>query len=435
MSFTTSRAVWHLLRGSTVLFASSLVNGALGVLYTFAAARLLAPADYGELVALLSIAGLLGAPAGTVQTVVARFAALVSGEDALARFRTTAGHILLFAAIGTIVLVLVGIAGSGWLSRFLHLNHLTSAYWLIPLLVGVLLLPILRGLIQGFCRFGTLASLTVVDIAFKVLLGLALVALGYGSAGAIAAMAVGVVAGLLLSSLALRDFLRLPGEPTQSGLVAEMARFSVPTVCVSGGLMALTMLDTILARHYLTPEESGAYASVAVIGRSLFWVSGAVAAAILPLAARRQADASGSLLWPAVALTGGVALCGVLVLQLFPDLVLGLLFGTRYASAAYLLPIYAWAAFLLCLGNVIVNYLLGRGRGSAAFPVLAALTTFAVLALIWHEDATQLIHNLVVAGVVLVVSLVPVVRASEAGARTTSLPARPLTPAVVSAPS
>src|SRR5687767_8976481 len=65
----------ELLRGSTILGAATVLNSALSVLYTFVAARLLSPSQYGELVALLSIAGLFGAPASTVQLVLAHHVA------------------------------------------------------------------------------------------------------------------------------------------------------------------------------------------------------------------------------------------------------------------------------------------------------------------------------------------------------------------------
>jgi O-antigen/teichoic acid export membrane protein len=402
--------VWQLMRGSTMLLAASVVASALSLLYTFAAARLLPPDAYSALVALISFAGVLSAPAGTVQTVVARYVAAGGKDDG--RTPATIALLLQLAAAATVALVLVCLTAAGVLARYLRLPSAVPVLWTVPLAAAVLFLPSLRGAVQGLCRFGILAALATVDTLFKVVLGLALIALGFGTSGAMAAMAAGVLAGVGLTWLALPGEWRpalwhrsngpMAREQTSGTELAPLLRFFVPVAGVSAGLVGLVLLDAIVARHYLSERAAGDYAAVAVLGRGLFWLSGAVATVVVPLAARRTSgEAAGSVIGPALAVTAAVSAAGLLCFALAPALLMATLFGPTYAPAAPLLLRYGWAAVALAFANVLANYALGRGARQAGLPAVAALLLFAALVVWRHQDGGAIVAALTAAGVLM----------------------------------
>jgi O-antigen/teichoic acid export membrane protein len=396
----------ELLRGSTLLLAASAAGSALNVLYTFAAARLLTPTEYGELIALLSMVSVLGTPAGTVQVVVARFGAIAMAGNTLPAFKRDLLALFRLLAGAAGVLLLAGLAASGGLAGYLHLPGATPVRWAVLLIAAGLLLPVLRGAVQGFCRFGTLAALGTAEIAGKVLLGLALMALGLGTAGAMAAMATGAAAVLLLGAWSLRDFLRLPAGPPRGSSaagegLAAMARFAAPALGAAAGLNAMVLVDTFFSRHYLSPDDAGAYAAVAV--------------AVLPLAARLRGrhGPSGGLLLPALGVTTAVSGGALLVFALAPGLVMRTLFGASYEHASGLLAAYGAAALLLSLANVTVNSLLGEGRGLAALPVVAGAALLLALITLFHATPAQLIGDLLAAALAVCAGLLVVVRAAR----------------------
>ncbi len=395
-----------------MLLAASVVASALNVLYTFVAARLMAPDQYGELVALISLSGLLAAPAGTVQTVVARFVAATAGRVESTHVPGTFARLLRLTAGVTVAWVAILLAVAVPLARFLRLPNAAPTFWVVPLTAGILLLPSLRGAVQGLCWFGALATLGTIDTLFKVVLGLALVALGFGAGGAMAAMAVGTLAGVGLTWLVLPPTWRralthggAQAEQTASGNdpgIAPLVRFFFPAAGVSAGLVGLVLLDAIVARHYLSERAAGDYAAVAVLGRGLFWLSGAVATVVVPLAARRTGmESRGSVIVPALAVTAAVVACGQVSFFVAPGFLMAKLFGASYASAAALLPHYGWAAAALALANVLANYALGRGSGWAALPAIGAVTLFAILVVFRHQDGGAIIAALTAAGLLM----------------------------------
>ena len=92
--------------------------------------------------------------------------------------------------------------------------------------------------------------------------------------------------------------------------------YSIPATLTLGGIMGILSLDTIVVRHLFDPTVSGAYAAVAVTGRSLFWSTGAITMVLLPLAVRAWHRESGGLTLLLTAL-GCTAVLGIGALGVF----------------------------------------------------------------------------------------------------------------------
>ncbi len=345
----------RLLRGSTLLVAGTMAGNALNVVYTFLMARLLAPPDYATLVALTALFIVASLPAGTIQTVVAREVALAEAAGEAGRAGAIARR-LLARLLPVALLVSAGLlALTSSAASYLQVRDPAPLRVLALLLGALLLLPVLRGALQGLQRFGTLAALGLLDVLFKLVLGAALVWLGYGVTGAFAAMLAGAGAGLALTAVALgwgrrqrsrpapdpRDGshwrvgplvsaagLAEDGQPPAGGAHWRVGppapaggerpdpspapwrpsapgeqgarlsggwRYALVAFLALGGLNGLVTLDSVLVKHFFPPEAAGAYAAVSVLGRSLFWAAGAITLVVLPLAARRSAVPTGAL--------------------------------------------------------------------------------------------------------------------------------------------
>jgi O-antigen/teichoic acid export membrane protein len=193
----------RLLRGSTLLMGGSIVGGLLGVAYTFLMARSLDAPDYATLVALLSLLTIVSLPSSTIQVVVARSVAQAEGAG---RYALTGEIVLglLRRVLPVAVVTTVAVAAAAEpLAAFLQVGAPDALFFMAPLLGLALLLPALRGALQGMQRFGVLAALALLDTLFKVALGALLVWAGFGVAGAVGAMLVGTLAGLGFSWLGI----------------------------------------------------------------------------------------------------------------------------------------------------------------------------------------------------------------------------------------
>jgi O-antigen/teichoic acid export membrane protein len=93
-------------------------------------------------------------------------------------------------------------------------------------------------------------------------------------------------------------------------------------------------------------------------------------------------------------LTGGLNTAGLLVLIAIPDLVVRVLYGQAYASAAPLLWHYGVHAMMLSLANVVATYLIACGSRSIGIVALVC-TAFQIAAVtLWHPTLDAVIIGL-----------------------------------------
>ncbi|NCV22199.1 MAG: hypothetical protein EBV45_09670 [Chloroflexi bacterium] len=93
-------------------------------------------------------------------------------------------------------------------------------------------------------------------------------------------------------------------------------------------------------------------------------------------------------------MTGGLNAAGLLVLIAIPELVVRVLYGQAYASAAPLLWHYGVHAMMLSLANVVATYLIACGSRSIGIVALAC-TAFQIAAVtLWHPTLDAVIIGL-----------------------------------------
>jgi len=346
-----------LARAGVLLGAASVLSTALGYGLTVLLTRSYGPAEYGALGALLGVGLIGGIPAGALQYVLARrtaSAGLPAGanERAGLRLAVTVGTVL-----GGLVIVLSPVADA-----FFHLGSPWPALWL-----GVMLLPysvqgaMLGGLL-GHERYAAFAAGQVLTAVARFAAGVVTALLTLSVAGAMAALAVGTFAAAAgLWWLSGPASWSVPGRSRD--LLADLAR----ACSAIAGVIVLSNVDLLLARHFLSPAESGAYALAALFGKACLWGAQFVPALVFPRLAR---DGSGrGLLLRSAAAAGGVGLAGILAAAVAAGPVVRAIAGDDpgYAEAVALAVPFAvlgtlWALVQLALLAAVAGGDPGPGR-------------------------------------------------------------------------
>ena len=372
-------------RAALLVVPAVLAGNLVGYLFTVVVARQLGPAAYGALGGLLAIVIALAVPGMALQLVVARRVALDRRRGAGIPEAAVLGLALRLG----IALGVPALAAAPLFSGYLHLGSLGPPAWLA---VNLALLPPLfavSGLLQGGERFGVLTGVLLLVAAGKLPLGVALVAAGYGVEGALAGVAAGTLAAVLLGVAAGGPASRRPtpaGEEPTGGLGPEVAAATVGVL----GLVALTNLDVLLARHYLPAADSGLYAAGSVVAKVTYWAPLAGLMVVFP---RLAADgARRALLRRAGAGTlafGALCAAGSAVLAAWPALVP---FGRAYAAVGPDLPLFATLGTAFALVQLLLfSDIAARGRRSP-WPVgLAVAGQGLLVAGPFHHSVTQIV--------------------------------------------
>jgi O-antigen/teichoic acid export membrane protein len=265
-----------LARAGVVLGVASVLANALGYGLTVLLTRSYGPAEYGALGALLGIGLIGGIPAGGLQYVLARRTAsrgLARGQNERAGLRLALGT---GAVLGALVIALSPVADA-----FFHLGSAWPAVWLGAMLLPYVVQGALLGSLLGHERYGAFAGGQVLTAGARFAAGVVTAALSLSVAGAMAALAVGtLLAALMLWWICGPSTWSIPGRPRDLLLDAVRACSAI------AGVIVLSNLDLLLARHFLSPDESGAYALASLFGKACLWGAQFVPVLVFPRLAR-----------------------------------------------------------------------------------------------------------------------------------------------------
>jgi O-antigen/teichoic acid export membrane protein len=321
--------------------------------------RILAPASYGDLTALLALLVVLTIPTGAAQTVIAE---RVASYRATGRFdripyliRYATGHVSVIAvAVGVVYTLAIP-----FVVNVLDLQAPGPAIALAPLVILTFLLPVALGTLQGMDRYLAYGSMLLAIALSRVAFGVPWAASASGgSGGAIAGQALGVGAVLVGAAWLLRS--NLIGRGTGAATSGLRRRLDVRAVTASLAFIAfavLSNLDILMAKLFLSSHDVGLYAALSTIGKVVMFLPGAVAVVMVPNAARARHSSrdAGKVLRIAAMLVVVTTVVAAVPAALRPSLVVRTMFGADYLGATDgVLPIVCAGAGLALLYLLVI---------------------------------------------------------------------------------
>jgi hypothetical protein len=295
--------------------------------FVIAGGRLLTPAQFGTLVAVLGIVLVGMAPGMAVQA--------LSAAGTLGRPVTIDAHLARRLALGVAALVMLLLLTLG---RGLGASHpavvatTTAAAALLPLTAAR------EGVLIGRRRVVALGAVLMVGAVVKLVTGVAGMAATAALWAATAGIALGYLAQLATSHrLAGGLPRRAPGESSPRVLTAAVTM---------GLLLALVHVDAVLAQLRLDGLDAGRYGVGVTAARIIFWGPQFVMFLLYP---RLVTDDRGRVVAAAIAaLLGLGAVAGALATAIGPAAV-GVVFGSGFAPIGAELWRFAW------LGSVLLG--------------------------------------------------------------------------------
>lgn len=395
------------------LFATAGVN-ASNFLFHIVVSRALGPEHYGAIGALLTILTLLSVPVGAAQLAVTQAVIKSESDDSTFSLR----RVVLRALLGGFIAMLLLTMMTPMFEDFLHITSplpiILVDTWIPLATVGAAL----QGALIGKYRFREVAFATFMGGGpVRLLVGAAMVWVGLGVSGAIAATIVAQLftTGSLLFSA--RTDLRADHSHATDRVSGRDMTLSIAAL---GGYTALMGIDTFLARHYFTSFTSGQYAAGAVAAHIALFVPGAIVTVAFP----HLADGSGvsarsrKIFLETLFITTvlGIAVAGVLTV--LSSFVVRLLFGASYSNAVAVIGPLSFASAALGVLSIFVYYHLARRSLCALIP-WAGVVLAAVLIWILHGSMSSVaLVMLFVIGATLLIAAFPALRSfAEAAAR------------------
>jgi O-antigen/teichoic acid export membrane protein len=363
--------------------------------FSLIAARILIPAEFGAVTALLSILQMgVVASLGLQAAAARRIAVSPADRDA------TIGIVLRST---TLVSLMVGGAvavASPVIVWVLHLDSLWPALLCSLTLVPLTAMGGFIGIAQGAERWQVVTAIALANGFGRLLAGVVALLIHPSVVSALIGLAIGAWAPVLVGWRILGSRAVSDPSPSTPGLQGgapsrrPLLREALTGTHTLFAFYVLSNLDALVARNRLDAHEAGLYAAGLILSKAALMAPSFVGVLLYP---RLATDETAASLRLAVSVVAGVGLLATLATALLPKLALLLAGGGQYAEVATNLWLFTLAGSVWSIVQVLVLDSLARRRSG-----VAVLTWFAVVTL----PALAVITNVGVTGLILLVGMV-----------------------------
>ncbi|RJR16481.1 glycosyltransferase [Candidatus Microgenomates bacterium] len=380
------------LKPELFLIIAGVVGNFMNFLYNAYLGRVMVAADFGLISLFGNFLYLTQVPLGALSKTVTYGSGFLFGrfkEEARGFWRAVRVHA---SRLGFVIAGLWLIA-TPLFARFFQSHSflpfiIFTPVWLIGALSAVDI-----GFLSGSMRFQVIALLVVLESMVKFAVTFILVQLG---------LTQWVYTAIPISqalSLGLGWYLISRRKEVKTQNHEHIANYSFPkgfyaaSVLSRLSLVAFISFDVILAKHYLSPQDAGAYALLSLVGKMIFFVGSLFSQFIVPYASKESGEGKNTkrtftiLMIPTLLAT----FSGFVLLGLFGDLTVPLAFGDKVYPILNYLPLYTLSMVYFTIATNVISYHQVKKR--YIFPILSIVLTIAQIAgiMFFHSNISQIV--------------------------------------------
>ena len=382
-----------------IFMLSALVVNGGNYLYNLVLGRILGPEKFADAAILVTFLLVLSFVAMTFQLVTAKFSVVFEATV----FQAFAVKMYKKSTIVGITFGLLIVCFAQELQSFF--NTLSSTMFVI-FGIGIplyFIMSVNRGIFQGTQKLVSLSVSYQAEMLSRLLLTLALL-YSFNVQSSIL-ISVGILASFACGLLPF-DFKNITwnAKTTLNKSQRRLVRnFFIITAFYELTQIIINNSDILLVKHYFSSYDAGLYASLALIGRVVYFIAWMFVMLLLPTVVKlaKEGKSTTPILFKYVSYIATIATIIVLSCLLFPTQIVTILFGTQYLEIAPLLWKYAIATSIFALSNIFAYYYLSLDKYvpvifSGLFGMLQV-----VLIVFFHENLAQVVYVQIIAMILL----------------------------------
>lgn len=376
------------------------VNGG-NYLYNLILGRLLGPEEFANAAVLITFLLVLSFTAMTFQLVTAKFSVLFENEV----FKSFVSKIYKYALlVGLVTGLLIVI----FASQLQNLFNTSSSTMFVVFGFGVplyFLMSVNRGVFQGKKAFKSLSITYQCEMLSRLIITLALILIFDIQSSVV--IAIGILASFLFGMIPFKfsSLVSIKALVLSQKHAKDIRSFFIITAFYELTQIIINNSDILLVKHYFESYEAGLYASLALIGRIVYFIAWMFVMLLLPTVVqlKKEGNATAPTLFKYVGYIATISISIIMVCIVFPETIITLLFGDSYIAMASLLWKYAVATSMFAISNIFAYYYLSLDK---YIPVLIS-GVFGMLQMVlvvfYHNSLEQVVHVQIIAMLLLLV--------------------------------
>ncbi len=383
-----------LISGSILLVLGTLFANLFNFIFSVVMGRMLIPADFGTL---SSITAVITLPTIIANAITPLVIILAGTYFAQKQYDLIRGLYIKLSKVFLVISIVFCITFFIFIPQINSFFHINDNYLLI-LTDLIIFLSIMTAVnisfIQAKLAFKFYVLILCSTTIIKLIFAWILVAAGFKVIGGVAGMFLGLLIPYLISFIPLkfvfnRSIISSPKIDTKIFIT-----YGIPAVIVSLGLSGFITNDLILVKHYFSPEMTGLYAGLSLIGRIIFFISAPIASVMFPLIvqqhAKKEKFTTTFLLSLFLILLSSIAI--TVFYALLPKFsVLFILKKQEYLAIIPYLTFFSIFITIYSLVSIITSFYLSIKKTKIAIPVIIAAILQVVLITQFHQNILQII--------------------------------------------
>ena len=376
------------------------VNGG-NYLYNLILGRVLGPAEFADAAVLITFLLVLSFVAMTFQLVTAKFSVIFENET-FTNFVSKIYKNATFVGLGFGALIIVF---AGQLQAVFNTSS-SSMFTIFGIGVPLyFLMSVNRGVFQGKKEFKSLSITYQAEMLSRLIITLALIFLLDVQSSVLIAIGILISFGFGLVPFKFKNLNFKKSIAIEASQSKQVKSFFIITAFYELTQIIINNSDILLVKHYFDAYDAGLYASLALIGRIVYFVAWMFVMLLLPTVVqlKKEGKATAPILFKYVGYIAAIATAIVIGCALFPETAITLLFGDSYIAMAPLLWKYALATGLFAISNIFAYYYLSLDRYIPV--VISGIFGMLQMGLVifFHESLEQVVHMQIIAMVLLLV--------------------------------
>lgn len=256
------------------------------------------------------------------------------------------------------------------------------------------IMSVSRGLLQGKQQFIGLSQSYLLEMFARLIITFFLI--GFNLVEATLAVGIGIFMSFIFGMFP--NQFKWSNIKTKSKLTPIQSKsifsFLIITLLYEGTQILINNSDILIVKHYFNNNQSGLYASLALIGRVVYFVIWMLIMVLLPKVIEAKKEGGNPKEIFNKYLKFILAFTSILILgcYLFPETIISLLFGKEYLALSYLLYKYAIATSFFALANLFVYYFLSISKYKPVIMAMFFGVAQVLLLIIFHKSLVQIVH-------------------------------------------
>jgi len=387
--------------GSAIMIIGANFANFVAYIYHLVLGRLLGPQNYGELVSVISLFGILSVTFSSLGMVIIKFVSLATKDELEGFYFWIWKKALVFGLIvgGLILLFAQHIAG------FMHIDPV-----LVALIGPAFLFSVLaftnRSFLQGMLNFKAHTLTIISELTLRLVLGVVLVLAGLSVGGAVFGVFLSTLLGYLVTRRYVQGFKKSGNR--EFNKLKEMAVFALPVFVSSVSTVSFFSTDLILVKHFFESSVAGEYAALVNLGKIIFFGTGPISAVMFPLISKKmtQGKSYKKIFLISVFLTVALA-SGILAVYLFfPEIAIVVLYGPKYLGRTHLLFWFGMVSMFFTLSGLFTSLYLSINKTRMVLVMLFGAIAQAIGIWYFHDTLESVLRVSLVVTFVTMTTLV-----------------------------